>query len=215
VDDAEAFAMARRLALEEGLLAGGSSGAAVTAALRIAGDWAAGLTIAVILPDDGRNYLSRIYSDEWMRDQGFLDKGKREAPVPVKDLLARKPVRLGRLHVLHPDDRVRLAITALMTQDISQIPILSGGLQVGSVTRKGIAERLAEFEAAGRGDAGTFGELKVAEVMGLPLPVLQLTSALPAPFGYFREHPAALVLDGDEPAGILTFSDIVHYHLRA
>lgn len=215
VDDAEAFAMARRLALEEGLLAGGSSGAAVTAALRIAADWAAGLSIAVILPDDGRNYLSRIYSDEWMRDQGLLDGGRREAPVPVAGLLAKKPARLGRLHTLHPDDRVRQAITALMTLDISRLPVLADGLQVGCVTQKGIAERLAEYEAAGRGGSSGFGELKVSEVMGLPLPVLQLSAALPAPFGFFRENPAALVLDGAVPAGILTYSDIVHSHLRA
>jgi cystathionine beta-synthase len=214
VDDAEAFAMARRLALEEGLLAGGSSGAAVTAALRIAADWAAGLSIAVILPDDGRNYLSRIYSDEWMRDQGFLDGGRREAPVPVADLLARKPVRLGRLHILHPDDRARQAITAMMTLDISQLPVLSGRVQVGSVTKQGIAERLAEYEAAGRGTSASFGDLKVSEVMGLPLPVLQRAAALPAPLGYFRENPAVLVVDGDEPVGILTYSDAVHYQLR-
>jgi cystathionine beta-synthase len=215
VDDAEAFAMARRLALEEGLLAGGSSGAAVTAALRIASDWAAGKTIAVILPDDGRNYLSRIYSDGWMRDQGFLDGGRRETAVAVAELLAKKPVRYGRLHTLHPEDRARQAITALMTLDISQLPVLADGIPVGSVTQKGIAERLAEYEASGRGDAGGFGELRVSEVMGLPLPTLQLSATLPAPFGYFRENPAALVLDGAEPAGILTYSDIVHYHLRA
>lgn len=215
VDDAEAFAMARRLALEEGLLAGGSSGAAVTAALRIAADWAAGLSIAVVLPDDGRNYLSRIYSDEWMRDQGFLDGGRREALVPVADLLARKPARLGRLHTLHPDDRARQAITAMMTLDISQLPVLAGGIQVGSVSSKGIAERLAEYEAAGRGSSASFGELKVSEVMGLPLPVLQRATALPAPLGYFRENPAALVLDGEELIGILTYSDAVHIHLRA
>ena len=214
MDDAEAFAMARRLALAEGLLAGGSSGAAVTAALRIAADWAAGKTIAVILPDDGRNYLSRIYSDEWMRDQGFLDGARRENAVRVADLLAGKPVRFGRLHTLHPDDRARQAITALMTLDISQLPVLAEGAQVGSVTRKGIAERLAEYEASGRGDAASFGEARIAEVMGLPLPVLQLSATLPAPLGWFRENPAALVLDGREPAGILTYSDIVHFHLR-
>ena len=214
VDDAEAFAMARRLALEEGLLAGGSAGAAVTAALRIASDWAAGKAIAVILPDDGRNYLSRIYSDEWMRDQGFLDGARREHAVRVADLLAKKPVRFGRLHALHPDDRARQAITALMTLDISQLPVLAEGAQVGSVTRKGMAERLAEYEVSGRGDAAGFGELRVAEVMGLPLPVLQMAATLPAPLGWFRENPAALVLDGAEPAGILTYSDIVHFQLR-
>jgi cystathionine beta-synthase len=212
VEDGEAFAAARRLALEEGLLAGGSAGAAVAAALRIAGDWAAGKDIVIILPDDGRNYLSRIYSDEWMRDQGFLDRTPKD--VAVSELLSKKPVRFGRLHAVHPEDKARKAITALMANDISQLPVMADGAQVGSVTQKGIAERLGEFEALGQGDAGDFGELPVSQVMGLPLPVVQLSASLAAPFGFFREHQAALVLDGPEPVGILTLSDVVHYHLK-
>ncbi|MDB5104208.1 MAG: Cystathionine beta-synthase [Fibrobacteres bacterium] len=212
IEDGEAFATARRLAMEEGLLAGGSSGAAVAAALRIASDWAAGLTIAIILPDDGRNYLSRIYSDEWMRDQGFLESERKD--VPVAELMAKKPVRFGRLHSVHPDDKARKAITALMANDISQLPVIADGAQVGSVTQKGIAERLAEFEAAGQGDAGAFGELRVAEVMGLPLPVVQLSASLAAPFGFFREHQAALIAEGTQAVGVLTLSDLVHYFLK-
>ncbi|MDB5051800.1 MAG: Cystathionine beta-synthase [Fibrobacteres bacterium] len=212
VEDGEAFATARRLALEEGLLAGGSAGAAVAAALRIADDWAAGKTIVIILPDDGRNYLSRIYSDEWMRDQGFLESARKD--VPVAELLAKKPVRFGSLHTLHPEDKARKAITTLMTNDISQLPVLVDGLQVGGVTQKGIAEKLAEFEAGGQGDAGAFGELRVAQVMGLPLPVVQLAASLAAPFGFFREHQAALIMDGARAVGILTLSDVVHYFLK-
>jgi cystathionine beta-synthase len=212
VEDGEAFATARRLALEEGLLAGGSAGAAVAAALRIAASWGAGKDIAIILPDDGRNYLSRIYSDEWMRDQGFLESARRD--VAVADLLVRKPVRFGRLHAVHPEDKARKAITVLMANDISQLPVIADGIPVGSVTQKGVAEKLAEFEAGGLGDAGDFGELPVARVMGLPLPVVQLSASLAAPFGFFREHQAALILDKADPVGILTLSDVVHYHLK-
>jgi cystathionine beta-synthase len=212
VEDGEAFAAARRLALEEGLLAGGSAGAAVAAALRIAAGWAAGKRIVIILPDDGRNYLSRIYSDEWMRDQGFLDGARKD--VSVADLLAKKPVRFGDLFSVHPDDKARKAITLLMSHDISQLPVIADGIAVGSVTQKGVAEKLADFEMNGRGDAGAFGELRVSEVMGLPLPVVHLTASLAAPFGFFREHQAALVVDGKGPLGLLTFSDIVHYHLK-
>lgn len=212
VDDAEAFGTARRLALEEGILAGGSSGAAVAAALRIASGWAAGKRIVVILPDDGRNYLSRIYSDDWMRDQGFLD-GVRKG-LSVSEILAAKPFRFRNLHSVHPGDSVGKAISVLMSNDISQLPVLEAGAQVGSLDQEAIAERLSDFEARGQGDAGAFGELKVSQVMAPPLPALQKASCLASPFGFFREHKAVLILEGKAPVGILTISDIVQYHLR-
>jgi cystathionine beta-synthase len=71
VDDAEAFAMTRRLAREEALLVGGSSGMAVVAALRVARDLDDDAVVVVVLPDHGRGYLGKLYDDDWMRDRGF------------------------------------------------------------------------------------------------------------------------------------------------
>jgi cystathionine beta-synthase len=213
VEDKEAFDMTRRLALEEGILAGGSSGAVLAAALRIAGNWGKGLRIVVILADDGRNYLSRIYSDEWMRDQGFLEgTGKG---IGVGDILSRKPHRGRNLHSVHPDDRVGKIIKLLLSYDISQLPVILDGSPVGSITEKGIAERLAAFEANGKGNAGTFGELKASEVMDLPLPSVQLSSHLENPFGSLRDQSALLVMDGRASLGIITLADIVHYYLKS
>ncbi len=72
VNDAEAFFIARRLAREEGILAGGSSGAAVYAALKISKELPKDKVVVVILPDTGRNYISKIFNDQWMREKGFL-----------------------------------------------------------------------------------------------------------------------------------------------
>ncbi|CUS92618.1 cystathionine beta-synthase [Candidatus Kryptonium thompsonii] len=73
VSDAEAFYMARKLAREEGILAGGSSGAAVHAAIKVAQNLPEDKVVVVILPDTGRNYISKIFNDEWMKEKGFID----------------------------------------------------------------------------------------------------------------------------------------------
>jgi cystathionine beta-synthase len=72
VSDRNAFRLARRLAREEGILVGGSGGAAVYAATKVAEAMDRGQTIVTLLPDSGRNYLSKIFSDQWMKEQGFL-----------------------------------------------------------------------------------------------------------------------------------------------
>lgn len=72
VSDKEAFQYARRLAREEGILAGGSGGAAVYAAVKVAEKMSKGQTVVTLLPDSGRNYLTKVFSDEWMKEQGFL-----------------------------------------------------------------------------------------------------------------------------------------------
>ena len=120
VEDRDAFAMARRMALEEGILAGGSAGAAVAAALRLASSWARGqahrrgaarttaaITCAASIPTSG--CATRA---SWTASR----KG-----VPVREILAAKPFRFRQLQSLHPDDSVRKAITMLMANDISQI----------------------------------------------------------------------------------------------
>jgi len=101
-----------------------------------------------------------------------------------------------------------------MANDISQLPVIESGTQVGCVTEQSMAEKLTDFEASGRGDSAAFGELKVSEIMGLPLPIVQLDSSLGSPLGFFRERRAVLVMDGREPGGILTLSDIVQYLLK-
>ncbi|MBI3998807.1 MAG: cystathionine beta-synthase [Armatimonadetes bacterium] len=140
VTDREAFLMTRRLVREEGLFCGGSSGAAVAAALkylRARADLGEGLRVVVILPDDGSRYLSKVFSDDWMREHGFLEK---EAGA-VADLLAAKD---AEVIVATPSDPVRDVIARMKTYDISQLPVLDGGRLVGLVSEVALLTYLLE-----------------------------------------------------------------------
>ena len=104
ISDAESFGMTRRLAREEALLAGGSSGLAVAAALRVAEAAGPDAVIVVLLPDGGRGYLSKIFNDEWMADYGFLSAQTSE-PL-VADVMARKERSLPEFVHVHPEENV-------------------------------------------------------------------------------------------------------------
>src|ERR1700757_1304359 len=111
ISDAESFGMTRRLAREEALLTGGSSGLAVAAALRVAEAAGPDAVVVALLPDGGRGYLSKIFNDEWMADYGFLAEQTTE-PL-VADVLASRDRSLPEFVHVHPDENVGAAIPRL------------------------------------------------------------------------------------------------------
>lgn len=128
VDDRQCFVAARRLAREEGIFAGGSSGAAVHAAVELAKEVGKGKVIVAVLPDGGSSYISKFYSDEWMRDNGFLEE---KGPGTVGDLLKSKK---RDLIVAAKGQRVDQVIEAFKKHGISQMPVLEkDGTAVGMV----------------------------------------------------------------------------------
>lgn len=141
VDDAEAFAMTRRLARKEGLLVGGSSGMAVVAALRVAEREGPDATIVVLLPDGGRGYLAKIFDDDWMASYGFLP-GDEGSDATVGEVLRGKGGELPDLVHTHPNETIREAIDILREYGVSQMPVVGAeppvviGEVAGAVTER-------------------------------------------------------------------------------
>lgn len=131
VGDRECFTTARRLAREEGVLAGGSSGMALYAASRVCNALRKGLVV-VLFPDSGKSYLSKMYSDDWMRENGFLAPDGKLGK--IGDVLGAK--RGARMVSISSRDTVKKAIQIMKKKDISQMPVIDGNKVLGKVTER-------------------------------------------------------------------------------
>ena len=206
VSDADSFAMTRRLALEEGILVGGSSGMAVVAALRAAEKLGPDDTIVVLLPDGGRGYLGKIFNDKWMRSYGF---SAAPAGHTVANLLESKTGRLPALVYVHPSDTVRDAIETMTSQGVSQLLVLSAkppvvmGEVLGSVDERALMDRVFS------GDAQLTD--RIGAIVGVPLPLIGVNEPVAAARAAFATHDALLVTDGGKPLGVITRHDLLSY----
>ena len=205
VSDRDAFLTTRRLAETEGILAGGSAGMAVHAALEVAGgiDDPEALVV-VVLPDGGRSYLSKIYNDSWMRQYGFLERGPGQT---VGDVLRHKHAEgsIPKLLTVETHAKVREAVALMHEHRVSQVPVVSANdarTIAGSVTERGLLRRAVE-------DPSLLGE-EIVEVMEPPFhaiaceePVREAVELLSG------ASEALLVSDGGLPVGIVTRADLV------
>ena len=159
VSDRDSFLMARRITREEGLLVGGSSGTAAVAASNWRKTLPEDAIVVVIFPDSGRGYMSKIFSDDWMIANGFLADAKRRAT--VGDVLRAK-TPLPPLITVQSNDTVKTALDLLRKYEISQIPVMRGHEDVGSVNDVGVMQ--AVFDHA------DILHQPVSEVMGRAFP---------------------------------------------
>jgi cystathionine beta-synthase len=201
VEDRESFRMARRLAREEGLFTGGSSGSAVVGALRYLDrrPFPDGATVVVILPDSGDRYLSKFYSDEWLRENRFLDEG-----ADAGDLLVAKEFSPALVSV-DATTTVRSALDLLRHHGIGQIPVLSGTENIGSLSEEEILRATLNDQ--------TVLERTVAAVLGPPFGEVRRDEPMGDVVRRLKQERALLVRDSATRAivGILTRHDLLTF----
>ena len=199
VGDGEAFRMARRLVVEEGLFVGGSSGLIVHAALEAARriDDPDACVVAVLC-DWGERYLTKQFDDEWMRNNGFLERRRST----VAQMVASKPDRLPGLVAAAPETPVRMAISTLSSHNVSQLPVVVGGECVGSVAERELMTRVLENPQA--------LDATVESVMEAPYPAVDQDADSEAAVRLLTGGAqAVLIRSRGEIGGILTRHDLV------
>jgi cystathionine beta-synthase len=199
VTDKDAMAMSRRLAREEGILAGGSTGLSLCVALDVAraiDDPAA--CVVTVLADTGERYLSKIFNDAWLQENQLLDTPRST----VADLLKRRNDDAPPLVQVAPAAQVRQALNLMSTFGVSQLPVIEDGVCIGSLIEGTLMTSAIEQP--------TMLDRAVRDVMDPPFPVVEHTLTLDrlAPM-LTRESPAALVTDRGKLVGIVSRYDVL------
>ena len=205
VTDRDAFRMARRITREEGILVGGSSGTAVVAAVEVARELGPDDVVVVILPDTGRNYLSKLYSDTWLLQYGLTE---RPEVVRVEEVLGGRHGEVPPLVTVNARDKVRQAIDVLQRYSISQAPVVREDSMdvaqfVGSIRERELLDRIFRDPDALQAD--------VAEVMGPPITMVEFDEPVDVAFEGLQHGPAVLVVKAGQALGVLTRSDFLEY----
>ena len=198
--DGVAFRMARRVSREEGLFAGGSTGLLVHTAVEIAKEIEdPDAFIVTLVCDWGERYLSKAYDDDWMRENGFLERPRRMTMI---EAVKAKDGRATPLVTVEPSTSIRMALSTITAHDIGQLPVVRDGECIGSLTEGTVMARVIEDPR--------LLDKPVESVMGAPFPVLDghVDADEVRPL-LARDNAACLVRDGGELVGILTRYDLV------
>ncbi|MGH2499392.1 MAG: cystathionine beta-synthase, partial [Candidatus Limnocylindria bacterium] len=208
VSDRDTFLTARRITREEGILVGVSCGTAMFAALEVAKELDERALVVVLFADSGRSYLSKLYNDEWMRQNGFLER----FPVPARvgDVLRDREAGMPELIVVSRGESVRAAIDMMQRYGISQIPVVADGAArtiadiVGSVQEKTMLDRVFREPA--------LVDERVEKVMEAPFPVVQASEDIERLYAELSGGvPALVAADDDRPVSVITKADLLEF----
>ena len=202
ISDAESFAAARDLLKKEGVLAGSSSGTLLAAALRYCREQTEPKTVVTFACDTGNKYLSKLFNDFWMEDQGFIT---REQHGDLRDLIGRPHGERATITV-GPSDVVTTAHNRLRNAGFSQLPVMDEGRLVGVITEDTIIQHvLGKPELM---------NAPVSEAMESAFIKLDRTTSINNLVAMLHVQPYAAIMDGDEFLGLITRSDVLNYLRR-
>lgn len=197
--DKECFVTARALARQEGIYTGGSGGAAVLAAIRYAEKIDRPANIVVLLPDSSVRYLNKIFDDDWMRENGFLDP--EEGMGTIRDLIGSKS---RKIYTIEASAKVGDVIALMKDKGISQVPVIDNGQLAGLVTESGLLSMLLE-------DGRSSLEASVERVVTDAYEVVDPDAAVGLFHHIFSKGKVIVVWERGEVRGLITKIDVIDY----
>jgi cystathionine beta-synthase len=210
VSDADSFGFTRRLAREEALLVGGSSGMAAFAAVQLAHELSDqgrdDAVIVVLLPDSGRGYLAKVFSDDWLSQYGFLRATSEQT---LGEVLRGKSGRIPDLVHTHPSETIAQAVHILQEYGVSQMPVVRAEPPIVAAEVAGSVSERKLLDALFSGNASLVDQ--VGAHMDGPLPTVGVNEPVGDAVGRLETADALLVQDDGKPVGVVTRQDLLAY----
>jgi cystathionine beta-synthase len=205
IPDSESIATARQLLLKAGILGGSSSGTLLAGALRYCREQTEPKRVVTLVCDTGSRYLSKVYNDSWVAEQGLVD---RQMHGDLRDLIARG-ANSGETVTVGPDDTLLTAYNRMRQADVSQLPVLDDGRLIGLIDESDLLEAVEDRRQDQR------FKQPVSTAMTAKLHTLQAGEQLDALLPIFERDEVAIVMEGKEFLGLITRIDLINYLRRA
>jgi len=199
VNDEDSFHYSRLLAQREGIFAGGSAGTIMKVALEVAAALAPDQVVVTIIPDTGERYLSKHHSDEWLRDKRML----RRETVTLQALNQNKDGKIPSLVSVASTQSVRETLARMSELNISQMPVLEGHRNVGSLRESALLAAALEEEA--------FLDRAVTDVMEDPFPTVDEHTSVAHSTPLLLKHQGLVLTSNDIPVGFITRHDVINF----